>query len=330
MKMSQAFRSNVLPAISAFALGAAALAAQAQQYPAKPVRLITPFGAGAGPEIVARLVGDKLTKYWGQTFVVENRPGGNGIIAVEAVRASAADGYTLVQMDDAHMSVLGHLMSKIPYNTTRDFDPVASLFRTYFFVVVPTDSPWKTVSDIIAAAKAKSGALSYGSWGIGSPGHIGMAVFESATGVQMNHIPFKELPQLYQGVANNDVGWAFGTAASTGPMYRGGKVKYLAVAAPRRIGIFPNVPTVAEAGGPQNFAVTGWVAVFAPRGTPRPVIQRLNADIGRAIAEPDVRERLATFTFEPFSWSPEEISKQMEADSRKYGEVISRAKISVD
>ena len=139
--------------------------------------------------------------------------------AALAVRASAADGYTLVQMDDAHMSVLGHLMAKIPYNTTRDFDPVASLFRTYFFVVVPVDSPWKTVGDIIAAAKAKNGSLSYGSWGIGSPGHIGMAVFEAATGVQMNHVPFKELPQLYQGVANNDVGWAFGTAASTGPMY---------------------------------------------------------------------------------------------------------------
>lgn len=330
MKMSQAFRSNVLPAISAFALGAAALAAQAQQYPAKPVRLVTPFPAAAGPEIVARLVGDKLTKYWGQTFVVENRPGANGTIAVEAVKNSPADGYTLVQMDDAHMSVLGHLYSKLPYNTVKDFEPVASLFRTYFFVVVPMDSPWKTVGDIIATAKAKGNALSYGSWGIGSPGHIGMAVFESMTGTQMNHVPYKDLAQLYQSVGNNDVGWAFGTAASAGPMYRAKKVKFVAIAAPQRLAGYTDVPTVAEAGGPKDFEVTGWVGLLAPRGIPRAVVTRINQDVAKALSEPDVRERLATFTFVPTAMTPEEMTRQMAIDDRKYAEVVKRAKISLD
>lgn len=129
-----------LSRVLATVLACAALSATAQTFPTKPVRLITPFPAGAGPETVARLVGDKLTKYWGQTFIVENRPGANGTIAMDAAKNSAADGYTLVQMDDAHMSVLGHLYSKLSYSTVKDFEPVASLFRTYFFVVVPADS----------------------------------------------------------------------------------------------------------------------------------------------------------------------------------------------
>ena len=308
----------------------AALSATAQTFPTKPVRLITPFPAGAGPETVARLVGDKLTKYWGQTFIVENRPGANGTIAMEAAKNSAADGYTLVQMDDAHMSVLGHLYSKLSYSTVKDFEPVASLFRTYFFVVVPADSPWKTVGDIIATAKAKGTGLSYGSWGIGSPGHIGMAVFESLTGTQMNHVPFKDLAQLYQSVGNNDVGWAYGTAASAGAMYRAKKVKFVAIAAPQRLPGFPDVPTVAESGGPKDFEVTGWVGFLAPRGVPRAIVNRINQDVARALAEPDVRERFATFTFVPTILSPDEMAKQMAIDDRKYAEVVKRARISLD
>ncbi|MFM9966922.1 MAG: Bug family tripartite tricarboxylate transporter substrate binding protein [Burkholderiales bacterium] len=330
MKTPMSYRNASLSLLCASALIAAALPAAAQQFPAKPVRAVTPFPASAGPEIVLRLVADKVAKTWGQPLVVENRPGGNGAIAIEAVKASPADGYTLVQMDDAHMSVQPHLYKKLSYSPQKDFEPVATLFRTYFFVVVPIDSPWKNMTDLIAAAKEKRGAMSHGSWSIGSPGHIGMALFEGATGTQFNHVPFKEMSQLYTSVASNDVNWAFGTAASTGPMFRANKVRYLAAASPQRISIFPNVPTMAEAGGPSNFAVTGWVALFAPRGTPRTAVMRMNADVAKALAEPDVRERLATFTFEPFSWTPEEISKQMEADLKRYGEVIARAKISVE
>ena len=142
MKLIQGFVANLVPRAAMLAISVAVLPALAQQFPSKPVRLVTPFGAGAGPEIVARLVGDKLSKYWGQTFVVENRPGGNGVIAVEAVRTAAADGYTLVQMDDANMSALGHLMSKIPYNTTRDFDPVTPprmVFSTSYVAPVASE-----------------------------------------------------------------------------------------------------------------------------------------------------------------------------------------------
>lgn len=313
-------------------LAAAALVqpAAAQQFPAKPVRVITPFPAGSGPDSVVRLVGDKLSKAWGQQLIVENRPGANGFIAIEAAKKAAPDGYTLVQMDDAHMAVQPLLYKQLPYDIAKDFDPVATLFRTYFFVVTPADSSWKSMADLISAAKAKRGELTYGSWFIGSPGHLGAALLEGATQTQMTHVPFKEMTQLYAAVGNNDVAWAFGSAASAGPMYRAKKVKFLAVAAPRRIAGFPDVPTVAEAGGPANFDVRAWVALLAPRGTPKAVIAKINADVAKALSEPDVRERLGGFAFEPFSSSPEEITRAIDADSRKYAEVIKRAKISLD
>ena len=324
----KATKALLVSAISVLAV--AAQAATAQQFPTKPVRVVTPFPGASGPEIVMRLAGDKVAKMWGQPLVVENRPGGNGAIAIDAVKNSPADGYTLTQMDDAHMSVQPHLYKKLAYSPAKDFEPVASLFRTYFFAVVQADSPWKNMSDLIATAKAKSGGVTHGSWFIGSPGHLGMALFEGATGTQMTHIPYKEISQLYSAVGSNEVAWAFGTAASTGPMYRAGKVKYLAIAGPQRIGIFPNIPTMVEAGGPAGFAVTGWVGVFAPRGTPRAAVMRMNTDFAKAMNEPDVRERLAAFTFEPFSWTPEEMAKQMEIDLKRYGEIIARAKISID
>ena len=322
--------SKALLVAAVLAVAALAQPAAAQQFPTKPVRVITPFPAGSGPDSVLRLVGDKLAKGWGHQVIVENRPGANGFIAIEAAKKAAPDGYTLVQMDDAHMAVQPNLYKKLPYDIAKDFDPVATLFRTYFFVVTPAESSWKSMADLLAAAKAKRGELTYGSWFIGSPGHLGAALLEGATGTEMTHVPFKEMTQLYAAVGNNDVAWAFGSAASAGPMYRAKKVKFIAVAAPRRIAGFPDVPTVAEAGGPANFEVKAWVALLAPRGTPTAVIARTNEGVAKALAEPDVRERLAGFGFEPFSSTPGEITKQIDSDSRRYAEVIKRAKISLD
>jgi tripartite-type tricarboxylate transporter receptor subunit TctC len=277
-----------------------------------------------------RLVGEKLARSWGQQVIVENRPGGNGWIAIDAVKKSPPDGYTLLQLDDTHMALQPHIYKQLPHDLVRDFDPVAPLYRTYFFVVVPANSEWKSVGDLVAAAKAKPGALTYGTWGIGSVGHVGTSMLEAATGTQMTHVPFKELPQLYGAVANGEVAWAYGTAATAGPLYRAKKVKFLALAAPKRLAGYPDIPTVSEAGGPANFEVKAWVGLLAPRGTPKPIIEQINADVAKALAEPDVRERLAGVGFEPYSTAPGEVVNAIAADSRKYADVVKRAKISLD
>jgi tripartite-type tricarboxylate transporter receptor subunit TctC len=302
----------------------------AQPYPSKPVRFVTPFPSGSGPDAVLRVVGEKLSKMWGQQVIVENRPGANGFIAIDAVKKAAPDGYTLVQVDDTHLALQPHLYKKIPYDTQKDFDPVATFFRTYFFVVVPTSSSWKDMNDLVAAAKAKNGDLTYGSWFVGSPGHVGAAMLEAETGTKMTHVPFKEMSQLFTGVANNDVAWSFGSAASSGAMYRAGKVKYLAVAAPKRVAGFESVPTVAEAGGPAAFEVKAWVALLAPRGTPPAIIAKINQDIAKVLAEPDVKERLASFTFEPYASSPADIAALIVSDSKRYADIVKRANIAVE
>ena len=302
----------------------------AQQFPTKAVRIVTPFGAGSGPDAVLRVVGEKLSRSWGQQVVVENRPGGNGFIAIEAAKKAPPDGYTLVQMDDTHMSLQPHLYKKMPYDVAKDFEPVATLFRTYFFVVVPSDSKWQNMKDLIEAAKAKPGDLTYGSWFIGSPGHVGAAMLEASTGTQMVHIPYKESSQLYTAVGNNEVSWAFGSAASSGAMYRARKVRYIAVAKRQRLEGYPEVPTMAEAGGPADLEVRAWVALLAPHGTPAKIIAKINEDIQKVLAEPDVKERFITFGFEPFAAPAAEVTKERESDFQRYGDIVKRAKISIE
>ena len=318
--------------LGAAALAVAALAtpASAQQFPVKPVKVITPFPAGSGPDAALRIVGDKLGRAWGQQVIVENRPGANGFIAIEAAKKAAADGYTLVQMDSAQLTTHPYLYQKLPYDPVADFEPVSPLFRNYFFVVVPAGTAWKSMADLVAAAKRKPGDVTYGSWFIGSPGHLGAALLEAGTGTQMTHVPFKEMTQLYTAVGNNDVAWAFGSVASAGPSYRAGKVKFLAAAAPARIAGYPDIPTVAEAGGPAGFEVKAWTAVFAPRGTPKALTARLNADVAKALAKPDVRERFAAFGCEPLPVASGEMAKLLDAESRRYAEIIKRSKISLD
>lgn len=303
---------------------------QAESYPARTVRIVTPFPAGSGPDAMLRVVSEKLSRRWGHQVMVDNRPGANGFIAIEAAKRAVPDGYTLVQLDNAHMAMQPHLYKRLPYDLARDFDPVATLFRTHFFVVVPAESPWRSMTDLVAAAKAQPGQLTYGSWYVGSPGHLGAAMLESQTGTQMTHVPFKDMGQLYAAVGNGDVAWAFGTAASSGAMYRARKVRYLAAAAPRRIAGFADVPTVAEAGGPRDFEVKAWVALLAPKGAPAAAVARVNEDVAKTLADAEVREKLAAFTFDPFNTPSADIARLIDADLRRFGEVIKRMDLSLD
>jgi tripartite-type tricarboxylate transporter receptor subunit TctC len=338
------FSKNVFPAIGYFGISFGALFlttmlaaslttkayAQSTAYPNKPIKFITPFSAGSGPDVALRTLTDKMSKDLGQPVLVENKPGGNGFIALQAAKVAPADGYTIAQLDDGHIALLPLLYKNIPYDMSKDFEAVGTMFKTYFFVTTAVTSPWKNMADLIGAAKAKPGEMNYGSWSIGSPGHIGGELLEEAAGLKMVHIPFKETPMVYQSVANGDVQWAFGTAGSSGPMYRAKKVKYLAIAAPKRNGLFPDVPTVAEAGGPANFELGAWVGLAAPKGTPAEHIARLNASIARALADPEVKEKFAGFGFETFTSRAQDIQKLIDADSKRFAAIVKRAKISIE
>jgi tripartite-type tricarboxylate transporter receptor subunit TctC len=304
--------------------------AVAQTFPAKPVRSVAPYSPGSGPDAVMRILSERLSRNWGQQLVIDNKPGANGFIAIGDAKRAAPDGYTLLQVDNTHMALQPHVFKQLPYDPTKDFEPVAPVYFTNFFVVVAANSPWKDVSDLIKAAKAAPGDITYGSWGIGSVAHVGAASLEAATGTKMMHVPYKDMGSVYTSVATGDIKWAFGTAATAGPMYQAKKVKFLALAAPQRLAGFTDIPTMGEAGGPAGFEVKTWVGLFAPAGTPKAAIEKINADVGKVLATPEVKERLATFGFEPYIGPPAELTKAIERDSRTFGEVVKRAKIALD
>lgn len=307
-----------------------ALAAQAQTFPTKPVRIITPFPVGSGPEGVARLVADKLSKLWGQPVVVENRPGGNGFIAIDAFKRGASDGHDLIQLDNVHLTAYPHLFKKLPYDAKNDFDTLLPLFKTYFFMTTSVNSKYKNVADLMADARANPGKLNYGSWSVGNPVHLGSALFETVTGTQMQHVIFKETTQLYTSVAQGDMDFAFGTSATAGPLYRSGKIKFLAVAAPRRIPAYKDVPTVAEAGGPANFEVSGWTAIAAPKGLPRAVTERITRDIEKVLAEADIKEKYLSFGYESFPVTRPQFDQYIQAESARQAAVIQKAQAALD
>lgn len=322
---------KTLAAAAAFAAASlASTGAAAQDFPTKPVRIITPFPAGAGPEAVVRLLAEKLQKAWGKPVIVENRPGGNGFIAIDAWKRGATDGHDLIQLDNVHLSAYPHLFKKLPYDPVKDFDPLLPLFRTYFFVAVPTTTKYKNVGDILADAKANPGALNYGSWSVGNPVHLGSALLESMTNTQMQHVIYKETSMLYTGVANGELNFALGSLATAGPLYRAGKLKFLAVTAPKRHSAFPDVPTVSESGGPAGYDVTGWTTIAAPKGLPKAVADKIQRDIEKALSEPEIKERYATFGYETFPATREQFNAFIQSESARYAEVIKRAKASLD
>jgi Uncharacterized protein conserved in bacteria len=312
------------------ALSLIGASAHAQDFPSRPVRILTPFPAGAGPEAVVRLVAERLQKKWGKPVVVENKPGANGFIAIDTFKRAATDGHELIHLDNVHLVAYPHLFKKLPYDPVKDFDPLTPLFKTYFFVGVSMDSKYKTVGDIVVDAKARPTALNYGSWSVGNPVHLGSALLESMTNTQMQHVVYKETSQLYTAVATNELNFALGSMATAGPLQRSGRLKFIAVTGPKRHPAFPDVPTVAESGGPAGYEVTGWTTIAAPKGLPKPVADKIQKDIEEALADPEIKQRYATFGYDLFPATREQFNGFIAAESKKYAEVIQRAKVSLD
>ena len=306
------------------------LANAADTFPSKPVTLVTAFAPGSGPDAVLRIVAEKLGKIWNQRVLVENKPGGGGFIAIDAAKRAAPDGHTLLQLDSEHLAALPYLYKSRGFETLKTFEPVATLFRTPFLVAVASDSKLKSMADLIAAAKARPGQVSFGSWGIGSPGHLGGEQLESLAGISMQHVPYREVSQLFMSVGSNDVAWSFGSIPSSQGAFKAGKLRYIAVAAPKRIPQMPEVPTVTEAGGPPGLEVNSFVVLVAPRGLPAALRDKINADVQQALAEPDLRARFDTFAFETIAWSPAEIERQAGLKAKVYAELVQRKNISLD
>ena len=325
-----ALAAAALLAVSLPRLAAAQASAPATDWPTRPVRILTPFPAGAGPETVARVVAEKLSKKWGKPVIVENKPGANGFIAIDAFKRGATDGHDLIQLDNAHLVIYPHLFKKLPYDPVKDFDPIAPLFKAYFFVGVSANSKYKTVGDIVADAKAHPGALNYGSWSVGNPVHLGAAQLEAMTQTQMTHVVYKETSMLYTAVANGELNFALGTMATAGPLQRAGKIRFIAITSPKRHPAFPDVPTVAESGGPAGYEATGWTTIAAPRGLPKAVQERIQRDIEAALAEPDIRERYVTFGYDVFPTTKEQYMGFISAESAKYAALIKRFNLSLD
>jgi tripartite-type tricarboxylate transporter receptor subunit TctC len=286
-------------------------------WPSKPITLIVPFAAGVSPDVVGRILSDRLGQALGPPFVVDNRAGASGIIGAEAAAKAPADGYTLFLTVESIVGVLPHVYSKVRYQPFRDFVPVTQVaFGPYYLVTAP-DQPFHTVADMLAYAKTKPDALTYGSLGVGSGAHMRMVMLGSMTGVSMLHVPYKGSPLL--DVISGRVAVAFEPATTAIPLVKSGKLRALAVSSAKRQPALPEVPAVAET--VPNFSNDGWMALVAPAGTPQPIVERLNVEAVKVLKSADVRSRIADLGLEAVGGTAAECAALMKAEYEKWGKI---------
>jgi len=284
--------------VTAIAFAFAASGAFAQAFPSKPIKLIVPFSAGSGTDIAARAVGEFMAKGLGQPVVIENRPGAGGTIAASAVAKGEADGHTVLVPSSGH-AVNPSIYPTLPYDTLKDLTGVTPLVAMPNVLVVSPSRGWKTVADLVAAAKAKPGALNYASAGVGSATHFNAEKFKLQAGLNAVHVPFKGTPEAMSDVIGGRSDWFFAPLSSALPLIRDGKLQALAVSTAKRSGLLPDVPTTVEAGVPGS-DYTFWVALVVPAATPAAAVQRLQQEAAKALAQPELIERLAKLGAEPF------------------------------
>jgi tripartite-type tricarboxylate transporter receptor subunit TctC len=323
-RVANACAANVLACAFAAAGAASGALAQTQAYPSKVVRITAPYSSGAGPAVFMRVMAEKLSQTWGQQVIVESRPGASGFIGIEAVKNAVPDGHELLVVSNAHLTINPALYRKLPYDPGKDFVPVATIYRTPFFVTVKSDGPYASVPALIAAAKASPGRLTYGAPYVGSPAHLGAADLEFRIGARMVLVPYKDQSQIYASIANGDLDWTLATLGSALPLLGAGRIKLLAIAAKQRSKSAPDVPTVGEAGGPAGYEVDSWLALLAPRGIAQERVRKINADVNRLLSDPGVLERMRAFGFEPLSSTPEQLSELIRTDTLTYGDLVRR------
>jgi tripartite-type tricarboxylate transporter receptor subunit TctC len=322
-------RSRVTGHLIAAALLLAAGTCAAQSYPAKPIRIVVPFPPGGIADLFARVIGQKFGETWGQPAVVENRPGAGGNIGAEIVAKSPSDGYTLVTGSIGTHAVNVSLFSKLPYDPIRDFAPVSLIMEAEGLLVVHPSVPVRTVKELIALARARPGQLSYASAGYGTAAHLSGELFKSMAKVDMVHVPYKGNVPAITDLMAGQTSLLFATMPTVLPQVQAGRLKALAVTSSARSPAAPELPTIAEAALP-GYSVTNWIGFFAPAGTPRDVVVKLNAEVVRIMQAPEIQKRLLNEGAKFTPWTPDEFTAFVKVEIAKWAKVVKEAGIRVD
>lgn len=316
MKHALRLAAGVLAGLALFAVLPAAA-----QYPTKPVRLIVPFIPGSSPDVLARVVGDRLAARLGRPMVVENRSGAGGNVGAEYAAKQPADGYTIMLAISTHL-VNPSLYSRVGYDPIKDFAPVALLIKMPALLVVPPDLPAKTVAELIDFARTKPGQLNYGSGGNGTQAHLAGAMFKASAGIDIVHIPFRGAPEIVASLLAGQTQLAFPTFSTALPQVRAGKLRALAVTGPKRNPKLPEVPTLLEA-MPNGFDVETWFGIWAPAGTPSDIVKRLNAEINAVMSDAEFRAKISSDGSEVVvGGSPDEFTGYVKTETAKWTKIV--------
>lgn len=310
-------------------LGLAVAQAGAQSagaYPSKPIRIIVPFAAGISPDVVARILGDKLSQAWGQPVIIDNKPGASGMIGAEAAAKSPADGYTLLMSVTAIMSMNPHIYPKMSYDPLKDFKPVSHILNVPFVVIAAPGNPVSNMSELIATAKKTPGAIDYASLGAGSHSHVAVEWLMNQTGIKLNHVPYKGSPSA--DVMSGVVSLYFDPIVTAIPLVTSQKVKALGVSTLHRSPALPSVPAISET--VPGFDTYAFQGIYVPAGTPDAIVNKLNAELVKIVKSPDVQKKLTDFGYVPVGSSVEEFKRLSEEDFARYGKVIRANGIRLD
>jgi tripartite-type tricarboxylate transporter receptor subunit TctC len=299
-------------------------------YPTRPIRLIITVAPGGGSDVTARTIGQKLTEAWGQQTIVDNRPGGNGIVGMDIAAHATPDGYTLVLGTIGPVAVNPGLYGKLPYDSLKDFAPIIRGVSALNVLVVHPSMPVRTVKELVAHARANPGKLAYGSSGVGFADHLAGELFSTLAGVKMNHVPYKGGAPAMLDLVGGNIQMIFATVSTALSSMKAGRIRPLGVTFAKRVDQFADLPTIAEAGVP-GFEVDNWYGVLAPSGTPRPIVMKLHREINVILGMPDVKERLAGLGIFPFTTpTPEAFGDYIRSEIAKYGKVVRDAGIKVE
>jgi tripartite-type tricarboxylate transporter receptor subunit TctC len=314
---------------AALILTIAATTAGAQAFPSKPVKLIVPYPAGGLTDVLARGLGAEIVKLWGQSLIIENRPGASQMIGAEALAKSAPDGYTLAMLDKTPLAINPYLFSKIPYDPVKDFAPVINVVQTSQVLVAHPALPANNIAQLVELAKSKPGGINYGTFGAGSITHLDSEAFAAAAGIKLTHIPYKGIAEVLPAVASGQIQIALSGIPPMLPLARQGRIKVLGAMTAQRVPLFPDVPTFAEQGYP--LVSSSWFALFAPAGTPRPIIDKIAADVGRILSQKEFDERFVTGVgLEMLNQGPDQLAATVAADRVKYQAYVKAVNVKLD